>query len=124
MKVLDYPPRKIIKEEDCILTQPKKPNIISPGDPRIFLNIPDMYHNLVLSMDFSPIEIAKEIKEFIYSQHKNSISIKALEDSSHDFDQTIHRTIDLENLNSFWSSGGSDTADSSEFLLYEVYESP
>ena len=47
-----------------------------------------------------------------------------IEDSSHDYNQTIHLTLDTRDLNSFWSSKGSDSADSSEWLLYKINDDP
>lgn len=107
-----------------MLKDGEKPYQYGSSKSDILIRIPELYYNLVLTENHTAIEVARKIRSEILTLSNRCISIKGLQDSSHDYDQTVHRTIDLEDLNSFWSSGPSDTADHKEWLLYEVYESP
>ena len=46
-------------------------------------------------------------------------SLKAVQASSQDFNQSIYATL-LRKQSSFWSSGPSESPDASEFLLYSL----
>ena len=43
-----------------------------------------------------------------------------LESSSKDYNQSIHRTINKEDPNQFWSSKGSENPDDNEWLEYKI----
>lgn len=43
-----------------------------------------------------------------------------LKASSTDYNQSVHRTVNRHDERYFWSSGGSETPDSEEFLDYKV----
>mmetsp|Transcript_12641 Transcript_12641/g.11190 ORF Transcript_12641/g.11190 Transcript_12641/m.11190 type:complete len:86 (-) Transcript_12641:1314-1571(-) len=84
----------------------------------------NLYNNLVIPPYSNALFVAKEIREVVLKLVNNQVPIKGVKDSSHDFDQTVHRTVDIDDLNSFWSSGGSDTAESTEWLIFDFYDSP
>jgi hypothetical protein len=77
-----------------------------------------------LEQDQSAISVIKGIYSFLRSFEDIPVNMVGLESSSQDFNQSIHRTLDLENLNTFWSSTGSSTKNECEWLLYQIKESP
>ena len=48
------------------------------------------------------------------------LKIRGVEQSSFDYNQTIHCTIDTQDLNTYWSSTGRDIENSMESLTYEL----
>ena len=40
--------------------------------------------------------------------------------SSTDFNQTVHRTVNRDDPDQFWSSSGSKTTDANEWLKYYI----
>jgi hypothetical protein len=91
---------------------------------KLIIKIPDLQYNLVRKNGKNVLYIARIMKNYIKYLLSISIPIKGIKDSSHDFDQTIHRTTDVNDWNSFWSSTGSKTTDSTEWLLYQTDDSP
>ena len=43
-----------------------------------------------------------------------------LEASSQDYNQSVHRTVNVSDENQFWSSTGSGTAQANEWLTYKI----
>lgn len=81
-------------------------------------------YNIKLNKGQNILGLMKEMHNFMVKLHKLPVELKGLESSSHDYNQTIHLTLNTTNLNTFWSSTGSDTKDSTEWLLYQIKESP
>jgi hypothetical protein len=52
------------------------------------------------------------------------LKLIGIESSSHDFNQTIYRTLDKDNKDSFWSSTGSESQNDNEFLVYRIKKGP
>ena len=51
---------------------------------------------------------------------KAVLPLESIDSSSHDFNQTVHRTLDERNKDTFWSSAGSKTSQASEWLYYRI----
>ena len=89
----------------------------------IYIN--KLRYNLKLVNDLTIIDTMKLLHNFIKTwNNRKHVEMTGIEDSSHDYNQTIHLTLDTRDLNSFWSSKGSDSADSSEWLLYKINDDP
>lgn len=84
----------------------------------------NLRYNLKLSPNVSALEIMELLSKFLMSLHKIPVELKGLAASSQDYDQSIHCTLDLIDLNTYWSSKGSASKDSTEWLLYQICESP
>ena len=49
-----------------------------------------------------------------------SLPIMPMDQSSCDYNQTVHRTVNKHDPDQFWSSGGSETAEADEWLSYKI----
>lgn len=68
----------------------------------------------------------KFLAQFFSFKHQTVSSpylpLQGVTESSKDYNQSIHRTLDINDEHGFWSSTGSKTQDASEFLLYKLPE--
>lgn len=68
-------------------------------------------------------KVTRDDLRLLASQNKSSFTgernVKALKSSSQDEDQNIYATL-TDNEKTFWCSAPSDTAESSEYLIYEL----
>ena len=114
--------RKKLTEHQC-LTQSGIPGNRVKEKFEIYLH--KIRYNVKLIKELSIFETMVLAYKFIkFCGMNNQIELIGLQDSTHDYNQTIHLTLDTRDLNSFWSSKGSNSADSSEWLLYQTKNDP
>lgn len=123
------------KDTESIMTQRMKLTehqlLVQDGVPSLHLlqrfeiYMHKIRYNIKLTKDLSILDVMKSLFKFIQKQKvERPIEMIGLRDSTHDYNQTVHLTLDYLNLNSFWSSTGSDSKDASEWLLYQIKQSP
>lgn len=81
-------------------------------------------YEILLEPHSSMFDTVRKLHEYIKDLAYIPLELIALSDSSHDFNQTVHLTLDYNNLNTFWSSLGSETSESTEDLVYQIRDSP
>jgi len=86
---------------------------------QFILQLPNIRYNVKTKEGNNILNTMKILHDFL-SNWKNNVNLKGLESSSHDYSQTIHLTLDTSNLNNFWSSSGSNSKDSTEWLSYKI----
>ncbi|CAI2361047.1 unnamed protein product [Moneuplotes crassus] len=123
IKVLDYQPAPVLAESKCLTEEGIDSSKEATTIQNIFLRIPDFYTNLVIKEGSSAINVVKCIRELVMNYENKVIGLEGLESSSHDYDQTIQRTLDSSQYN-FWSSGGSGIVADTEWLLYKMKNGP
>ncbi|CAI2371279.1 unnamed protein product [Moneuplotes crassus] len=123
VKILDYQPAPVLAESKCLteegIDSSKEAIIIQ----NIFLRIPDFYTDLVIKEGSSAIDVVKCIRELVMNYENKVIGLEGLESSSHDYDQTIHRTLDSSQYN-LWSFGGSKIVADTGWLIYKMKNWP
>ena len=89
---------------------------------RFEIYIQNPRYDLKVQQSQSMFSIMKILHDFILSKAKIPLELSAISESSHDYNQTVHLTLDYDNLNTFWSSAGSDSSESYEHLWYQITE--